>query len=80
MSTGQAAVLPRLPALVNITRQLAGRLAVVQAQLRAVAAELRRLADLNAAFAQQLAGQPACAQLVRAQEWSTCVLCLVWCS
>lgn len=70
MNGGQAALLPRLPALVDVTRQLVGRLAVVQAQLRAAAAELRRLAELNAAFARQLAGQPACAQLVRAQGFS----------
>ena len=68
LNGGQAALLPRLPALVEGTRQLVGRLAAAQAQLRAAAAELRRLAELNAAFARQLVGQPACAQLVRALE------------
>ena len=76
LNGGQAALLPRLPALVDNTRQLVGRLAAAQAQLRGAAAELRRLAELNAVFARQLAGQPACAQLVRAQESHPCVSCL----
>ncbi|KAK9838380.1 hypothetical protein WJX81_008272 [Elliptochloris bilobata] len=73
MSAGQAALLPHLPALAQAARQLAALLAAAQQRLRVAAAELRRLADLNAAFARELTCQPACARLRRSK------VLLAWC-
>ncbi len=65
MNAGQTALLPQLPLLVQAAQQLSAWHATLQCRLRQAAAELRRLAELNAAFSRELIGQPGCGPLVR---------------
>lgn len=65
MNAGQTALLPQLPLLVQAAQQLSAWHATLQCRLRQAAAELRRLAELNAAFSRELVGQPGCGPLVQ---------------
>ncbi len=65
MNAGRAALLPQLPRLAQAAQQLRAWGAAAAARLRGAAAELQRLADQNAAFADELAAQPGCAALAR---------------